>query len=279
LNIIREAIEISERRLNRAIQKFEFGQGSKLAILNAQVDLNNDSLNYHNTRLQVDNAKRLLNNLMVDMESIDYDIDADTDFLSNLSYTQLNDLVIKENIAIGQIDKNIEIGNISIKMADARKLPVIGTNVSYGYSYNKNNPASFLASLNNNGLNAGLTLSWNIFDGGVTRHSLEQNRLNLIGLALEKDRLIENLKMEFENSWANYQNRLFIYRTQLKNVEVNRDNFMRSEEQFKIGQINSVDYRQAQLNLLNAETVLNTAKFEVKRAEVELLLLTGQILD
>ena len=62
-------------------------------------------------------------------------------------------------------------------------------------------------------------------------------------------------------------------------MEISEANFKRSEAQFKIGQINSVDYRQAQLNLLNAQTLLNTTRFQIKIAEVQLLLLSGQILN
>jgi outer membrane protein TolC len=279
LNIIDEAINISKRRLEQARQRFEFGQGSRLAILNAQVDLNNDSLTYVNTEIQLFNAKRLLNNLMVDMESVDYTVDQSAEFITDWSKPQLKELVLNENLALSQINKNIEIGNISVDLTRARKLPTIGTNLSYGYSYSKNNSASFLSSQNSNGLNAGITISWNIFDGGATKHALEQARLNNIQLALEKEQILENLEFDFENAWANYENRLYVYQTQLKNVDISRDNFERSEEQFKIGQINSVEYRQAQLNMLNAETVLNTAKFEVKISEVELLLLSGQILN
>ena len=278
LAIISEAIEISQRRLTRSEQQFEYGQGSRLAILNAQVDLNNDSLNYFNTDIQVNNAKRLLNNLMVDMETLDYVVDQNTDFIAGLNKEALKESMLKENVALQQLDKNIEIGHISINLANARKLPTIAASASYGYSYSKNNSASFLSSQNTNGLNVGLTVGWNIFDGGTTRHALDQARINNIGLALQKEQIIENLEFEFENAWANYQNTLFIYENNAKNVAINRTNFERTEEQFKIGQINSVDFRQAQLNLLNAETVLNTSMLLVKIAEVSLLLLSGRVL-
>jgi len=83
--------------------------------------------------------------------------------------------------------------------------------VSYGYNYCKNNPASFLSSLNNNGLRAGLSFSWNVFDGGQTRHTVEQVRLNNVGITLEKEQLIQNLNVQIEKAWANYQDRKLVY--------------------------------------------------------------------
>jgi outer membrane protein TolC len=40
-----------------------------------------------------------------------------------------------------------------------------------------------------------------------------------------------------------------------------------------------LEFRQAQLNLLNAQTSYNLAKFDAKLAEVQLLQLTGQLLN
>jgi outer membrane protein TolC len=62
-------------------------------------------------------------------------------------------------------------------------------------------------------------------------------------------------------------------------VITNQNNFDRTFQQFKIGQISSIEFRQAQLNLLNAQTSLNLAKFDAKLAEVQLLQLTGQLLN
>lgn len=279
LAIIDSTINVSQKRLERAREQFDYGQANQLAVLNAQVDLNNDSLNYINAQILVENAKRTLNNIMVTQESIDYVVVSEVDFITPWSKDELKTSMYNENLDIIQINKSIEIGNMSINIANARKLPQIGTNLSYGYSYNKNNSASFLSSQNTNGLTAGVSLSWNIFDGGTTRHAIQEARLNTEGLVLQKAKLLTDLDFAFETAWANYRNALFVYQTQLSNVEISQTNFRRSEEQFKIGQINSVDFRQAQLNLLNAETVLNTSKFDVKIAEVELLLLSGRILN
>ena len=278
LGVLQETIDISQDRLQRVTTQFEYGQGSRLAILNAEVDLNNDSLNYINSALQLDNAKRLLNNLMVDMESLDYTVIAEVNFIDGLNKEQLKEDVINQNATLMQIDKNIQIGALDIDLANSRKLPAVNANFTYGLNYNNNNDASFLASSISNGPSLGLNFNWNIFDGGSTRVAVENAQLNLEGLQLQKEQTLVDLLYTFEDAWADYQNRLTVYRTEEKNVEINRENFERSIEQFNIGQITSVDFRQAQLNLLNAETRLIQSRFQVKIAEVEVLLLSGRIL-
>jgi len=277
--ILTEAIDISQQRLKRAQVQVEYGQVSELDMLNAQVDLNNDSLNYQNAILLLENAKRGLNRLMVSDVNTNYQVASNLDFFQNIDQDGLRQNVVQQNIQLEQIDKNIAIGNITIDMANANKLPSLGANLSYGYNYNKNNPSSFLASSNSNGLTAGLTLSWNIFDGGSTKVAIENAKLNVIDLEYQKEQMLYDLTTDFDIAWANYKNTLMIYETNQKNELINRQNFERTEEQFKIGQINSVEFRQAQLNLLNAQNGLIGSTFDVKISEVQLLLLSGNILD
>ncbi|MBT8313249.1 MAG: TolC family protein, partial [Maribacter sp.] len=81
------------------------------------------------------------------------------------------------------------------------------------------------------------------------------------------------------NARAIYENRLNIYYIQEQNVLTNQNNFERSKEQFQLGRITSIEFRQAQINLLNAQTNKNLAKYDAKLAELQLLQLTGQLLN
>ena len=62
-------------------------------------------------------------------------------------------------------------------------------------------------------------------------------------------------------------------------VETNRENFTQTEERIKSGQLTSIEFRQAQLNLLNAQTSLNNARFDAKLRETQLLQLVGKLIN
>jgi outer membrane protein TolC len=81
------------------------------------------------------------------------------------------------------------------------------------------------------------------------------------------------------NALEIYQNRQVVFSIQEKNVETNQNNFDRSKEQFSLGSISSISFRQAQINLMNAQTNKNKAKYDAKLAELQLLQLTGQLLN
>jgi outer membrane protein len=88
-----------------------------------------------------------------------------------------------------------------------------------------------------------------------------------------------NIENNLKNSWENYRNQLFILSAQEQNVLTNQNNFDRSEERFKLGQITSLEFRQAQINLINSKTSLNNAKFDAKLIELQLLQLSGDIMN
>ena len=98
-------------------------------------------------------------------------------------------------------------------------------------------------------------------------------------LQVEKEQLDNELKRNVANNLETFNNALFILKSEEKNVETNRRNFSRTEEQYKLGQITSIEFRQAQVNLLNAQSNLNQAKYDAKNSELLLLQQIGELID
>ena len=96
---------------------------------------------------------------------------------------------------------------------------------------------------------------------------------------LQKESVLISVERDFNNAWDDYQNKLVIFQVQEDNIRTSQNNFDRTEEKFKIGQVTSIEFRQAQLNLLNAELSRNQAKYDAKLAELTLLQLSGELLN
>ena len=58
-----------------------------------------------------------------------------------------------------------------------------------------------------------------------------------------------------------------------------QNNFDRTQEKYRLGQVTSIEFRQAQINLINSKTAANNAKFDAKLIELLLLQLSGDILN
>lgn len=276
---LEQTLNISKDRLTRAQYQFDYGQSTKLGVLNAQVDINNDSINYINANQQLKNSKRDLNVVMGNVMNSQFEADTLVTFKLQLNKDQLLEQMKSNNVTLLQLEKNILISEYDIKFNKAAYLPTLGLTGSYGWNKNNNNAASFLAVSTNTGLSGGLNLSWNLFDGGSAITRVKNAKINLETQQLQKDQIIIDIERNFNNAWDDYQNKLTIYRVQEENIITSKNNFDRTQEKFKLGQVTSIEFRQAQLNLLNAELSKNQAKYDAKLAELTLLQISGELLN
>jgi outer membrane protein len=276
---LKQTLAISKDRLVRAQYQFDYGQSTKLGVLNAEVDINNDSISVINTKQQLINFKRDLNVVLGNVLLNDFSVDTNVKFDVLFDKEALFQKAKTRNTSLLQIDKNIAISGFDIKSGKSAYLPIIGLTGSYGWNKNNNNAASFVAVSTNTGLSGGLNVSWNLFDGGSTITRVKNAKINLENQQLQKEQVLITLERDFNNAWDDYQNKLNIYEIQESNIITSKNNFYRTEEKFKIGQVNSIEFRQAQLNLLNAELSRNQVKYEAKLAELQLLQLSGELLN
>ncbi len=277
--VLQEAMAVSRRRLLRKQYQFEFGQGNKLDVLNAEVDIQRDSINIINSEQLIANAKRNLNAIL--NRDIDLEFNVDTTVLYNplLSLEQLITDAKQNNVNIAILKKNTEITNYNFDIIESSKKPTLNATGSYRVSIQDNPDESFITKSNNRGLSLGLNASWNLFDGGRREIQKQNNQVALEIQSLQKLQIEQQLERDITNTWYNYQNALLVLDVEQANLATNRANFERTEERFKAGQISSIEFRQAQLNLLNAATSYNSARYDAVLDALDLRRLSGRLLE
>jgi outer membrane protein len=276
---LQEALTISKQRLKRAEYQYEYGQSTKIALLNAQVDVNNDSITLLNTRQQYLNSKRSLNIVLGITKQQDFEVETTVDFNSLLEFSKLLKLAKANNILLKQNEKNIAISEFNIKISKAIFLPKVSFTSSYGWNKNQNPATSFFAQSQSNGINAGLNLSWSVFDGGSTKTRIANSKIAFETQKIAQQQQQATITNNLKNTWDSYQNSLFILKAQEQNILTSQNNFSRTEEKYKLGQVTSIEFRQAQINLINTKTALINSKFDAKLIELQLLQLSGQLIN
>lgn len=279
LETLDETLLVTKDRLVRAEYQFDYGQNTKLEVLNAEVDINTDSINIINTKQDLKIAKRDLKLVLGETFTEDFNVETEVNFVLQFKKDSLFEKAKQRNVALLQTEKNIAISQLDIKSGKSAYLPTLGLTGSYGWNKNNNNAASFVAVSTNTGLSGGVNLSWNLFDGGATITRVKNAKINLETQQLQKENILLSIQRDFDNAWDDYMNKLEIYNIQEKNIITAQNNFDRTQEKFKIGQVNSIEFRQAQLNLLNAELSRNQAKYAAKLAELQLLQISGELLN
>ena len=277
--VLKKTLTISKDRITRADYQFEYGQGTMLNVLNAQVDINNDSINLINAKQLLVNTKRDLNVVLGNVISSEFSVDTTVDFKLNIDQNDLANKMKSNNVNLLQLDKNIMINTFIVKANKSGYLPSLGLTGSYGWNKGNNNAASFVAVSTNTGLSGGLSLSWNLFDGGATATRVTNAKIELENRSLEKESMVIDIERNFKNAWDDYQNKLTIFQVQENNIITSTNNFNRTQEKYKLGQATSIEFRQAQLNLINSELNRNQAKYAAKIAELTVLQLSGELLN
>lgn len=278
VEFLNESVAISRDRLSRAENQYEYGQAKKLDILNAKVDLNADSINLINGLQQLENAKRDLNFVMGQDVSQDLVVDNSIVIRNDLTKDEVVLSAESKNLELQIIENNLKINEYAIGASKSTWMPSINANAGYQYRGTEDPNGAFLIGSNNFGPQAGVALNWTIFNG-TNQTQVKNAKLNLKNQQIQKQSLDQQIKSRALNSYTIYSNQLFILKSQADNVATAQDNFNRSKEAFDLGQINSIEFRQAQLNLINAEQALSNAKYDAKNAEFQVLAVMGKLVE
>jgi outer membrane protein TolC len=274
-----ETIQLSQRRRQRAQYRFDYGQANKLEVLNAQVDIQRDTVNLINLEQQVKNARRNLNFLIGRDIETDFQVDTSLQYLEEATFQSLMQSMLSNNIQLLILQQNRNLLEYDLQLNDAVRYPSVSTTAGYSLNYQDNPEQSFFVSSNSRGWTLGVNVAYTLYDGGLRKMREQNIKLNANSLVVQRQQLEQQLLTTLTNAWESYQNALFILEVERQNLATNQLNFERTEEQFKAGQVSSVEIRQAQLNLLNAAVNLNTAKYDAKIIELQLLQLSGRLME
>lgn len=278
LDVTRQAVEISNERYRRAKENFEAGGGSQVDVLNAEVNLNQDSVRVVETEVNLKRAKRNLQVLIGDNPTGNVDVRQEFNVNDQLSIEQLLQSTITENARLQSSAIELEQAKLQLRETQSGRFPQISTNASYSYGRQESDAGQFLFQ-ETDGFNAGITFSFPIFDG-FRRNILVQNDKIRVKNSEEQRRLAEKeIESALLNTYETYNSNLYLLEKQQVNVETAELNFERTELAFRQGQVSNTDFREAQLNLLETRQALISQRVEAKLSEIELLQISGQILN
>ena len=174
----------------------------------------------------------------------------------------------ENNVTLLQQEAALRNSELGIKSTTSASVPKLAINGGYQWNENQFGATSFLEQQKSQGVNLGASLSWNIYDGGRTRIKRQNSKIAVETSTVQLAKEQMNIQRNLSNAWTSYQTALFVKDAQQKNLQTAQTNFERSVEQYKLGQITNIVFRQAQINLLGAQLSLNQAKYLAKTAEL-----------
>lgn len=278
VKLMQEMFDISRERLDREAARNEFGTSSTLQVLSAKVDFNNDSISYINSIKSYEQAKHSFNALLGRDAATSFDIISETFTYAVYEFAEMANLAYDKNLAYQLSKLGYSQAELDQKLASTNLYPSLSLNSSYGYNQtNTGFAASFDDPLMN--FTTGITLSYNLYNGGQSKIRRQNARLSLENSQLEVNESKLTLEKDLMNALLDYNNSLAILHAEQENIESAALNFDQAKEYYQLGQISATQFREAQSNLIRSKTTINSANYNAKIAEIELKRLSGQILS
>lgn len=269
-------IKYYEERLNITQQRWEFGKGSKLDYLQSKTDIGTQTSLLVQSKTDLKNAKVALNNLLARDPNQDFDVQEVVELSFDPSQEELKTRARSANKNLQALRKATDITIIQQREAESFKLPRITLNSSLGYSLSKTNAGLFLYN-QNYGLNTGIGLTWNIFNGQIVRRQIQTAKINTEIAKTQEDDWITQMENDLVRAYNQYQTDKEILKLEEEYNQVADENMKISLEKFKLGGSTILEINEAQRSLNTSLNRLTNARFNIKISELQLLRLSGEL--
>jgi len=278
VNVREQNLEISRDRLGRIREDRRVGSATELNVLNAEVNFNADEIELSAARVERRNAVRNLLFLMG--EESNGNVEPVDSFVLNesLNPDELLRQSLTGNAALLLAEEQTDIAELNKNITGANRYPRISLSGSYGY-FRQEIDASNLPLRETTGFTGGVTLRYNLFSGLSRKRTIENARLDVKSSREQKISVEKEVTKEVLNGYERYANTLRQLELTRLNVETAERNFKNSREAFRLGQISSIELREAQMNLLNENLRFNNLTYLAKQNELVLMVLSGQLMD
>ena len=277
LKNFRYAMSLSKERLRIVEERYIVGNFSRLDLQQARVDYNADRAQYMKQQESVKTSLIRLNELMAnDDMSQDINVnDSIIDLNTLLSFDDLWQSTLNNNASLLKSKQNKKLASLEMKAVKSRNYPYLKVNAGYGYTLNKYE-ISANSRRDNLGLNFGVTMGFNLFDGN-RRREIKNARIAIKNAELQQNDMRQALKADLSNLWQAYQNNIEMLKLERENLITAIENHEIASERYMLGNLSGIEMREAQKSLLDAEERILSAEYDTKMCEISLLQLSGKI--
>jgi len=276
---LRSSVDLSKERLRIVEERYSIGSMSRLDLQQAQVDFNADSSKLL-TQFEAVNSSRIRLNELMALDEVGNELFIEDSVIYPnplLDETVLWKQTMEANTSLLAAQKNRTLSELDYKKAKSRNYPYVKLNAGYGYTANwyEVGTTDLQQRL---GINYGLTIGFNIFDGMNKRREQRNAKLDIQNQALRMQELELSLRADMSNLWMAYKNNLELWKLEKENQVVAQENYSIAIDRYKLGDLSGIELREAQNSLLEAEERQSIAEYATKLCEISLLQLSGQIL-
>ncbi len=281
LETIDKVKKLSRDRYNYVETRKEFGSAVSYDVLQAKNAYLSDSSNYLLQSLEVKKSQLSLNLLMGVEKDAVFELTSEFKAISeNYLYYDLEEKMLSNNKTLLNQYINQEILMKNVKAAKALVWPslIMSTGSEYASSYirysgiDPSNSYSYNFYIN-------FSLNFNLYNGGKTSRAIQQARIDQEVGDIQESQIKQTLANGLLTIFEMYQIRKQLLNVADAGLETAQLNLDLSTEKYKNGSINSFNFRDVQIQFINAEFNRLEAVYNLINTHTELLRATGGIIS
>lgn len=271
-------LQISRDRLQRTTVANENGSKSKLDVLSATVDFNNDSLAILSLITNIEKQKASLNVLMGIDPNTPYFISGETPVPQSQDIESLTETALNNNATILLAKVATDLAENNTNALQGQRLPQVGLAMSYGLQQNQNGAGIVLVQ-KTLGFNGGLSLSMPIYNGRQLKTALLNSEISEKTSTLELGKATLTIQNEMKAAQLDKDLLNATIASQQINLSLSERALERARLSYNNGQISFNDLRLAQLQVLLAKNSLNQSNINLIRLYYAVNRLSGGLIS
>ncbi|MBA9072752.1 outer membrane protein TolC [Flavobacterium gossypii] len=276
LKALDTAIVISNLRISTADNRYKIGKASKLEVLNAQVDLNTDTTALLRQKELYTNTKIFLNEILARDVKTDFSVVDEVTIDETLLLPELMTLAEKQNPQLQSQIINKRISELQLKQVKANRYPTV--NITSGYNFTRTEASlGFTTQSTGQGFTYGINATMNIFNGGLQNRNERVAKIQVENSKIVIEQQLKMLESQLSSAYQTYLTNLQLTKLEAKNEDIAKENLDITLAKFKIGTIAPLEFREAQLNYVNAKVRNSNAQYAAKVSEINLKELAGNL--
>ena len=269
-------ISIDSERVALAQTKLDVGSGSRLDLLQAKVDLNEQLSTRMRLVAALAESKDQLNYLLSRQAGTDFIVSDSIVITYKPSVETLRNSVQQQNRFILAAKTDQRISLLTWKETKSLRYPWLDFYAGYNYNRNKSE-AGFLLLNQSTGYNYGISVGWNLFDGFNVNRQVKNAKLEYQNADFRLKDMQLQINIQLEKALRDFENNLNILALEEENILLARENLDVAFERFRTGLSNSLELKNAQLSFQDAEVRLVQAQYAAKVSETSLMKLNGEL--
>ncbi|HLO80612.1 MAG TPA: TolC family protein [Chitinophagaceae bacterium] len=269
-------IALSEERYNIAKTRFDVGSAAKTDMLQSGIDMNEQRINLNDIERQIKNNKAILNTLLKRPADMDFAVADSTFQIPQLDYNIAISKIDSQNLTLLIAERERAVLAEERRIINSQRLPVLSLNSTTSYNRTKATGGFFLTN-QTYGPNIGLGLGIPIYNSNVFKTQLRVNEVQQKQQKLQTELIRTQLQRDIYVAFEEFRNAAHVAEVERINVKIAEENNFISTERFKKLQGNTIELRQAQLSLIEAQDRYINALFREKLAATAIQLILGEV--